>query len=57
MDDIVDRIEQVRTRNNIEWMTILRIALDAAPEQTKAVLKRIEENDRDIHGLLRELAE
>lgn len=55
--DLVDRIEQVRTRNNVEWMTILRIALEMAPERTKAVLNRIEENDHKIHTLLSELAE
>lgn len=57
MIDLIDQIQAARTTNNVEWMAILRIALETDPDRTKAVLKRIEENDREIHGLLVELAE
>lgn len=57
MTDLVDEIEATRSTNNVEWMTILRIALEMDPDRTKAVLRRIEENDHKIHSLLGELAE
>ena len=33
--NIIDRIENTRTKNNINWMNILRIAMKYSPEETK----------------------
>jgi len=54
--DIIDRIREVRSHNNIEWMRILEIALKHAPEETKKVLREINNNDRQVSDLLGELA-
>ena len=54
--DIIDQIRKIRSHNNIEWMRILEIALKHAPEETKKVLREINNNDREISGLLGELA-
>jgi hypothetical protein len=53
---IVGAITTVRARNNDLWMRLLAIAIEAAPDKTKAVLREINENDREISGLLGELA-
>lgn len=55
-DDIIKQIRQVRAWNNIEWMKILEIALRHAPEETKKVLREINNNDRRVSDLLGELA-
>ena len=52
----IDRIREVRSQNNIEWMRILEIALKHAPAETKKVLREINHNDREISDLLGELA-
>jgi hypothetical protein len=57
MADVIDRIEEIRTRNNGAWMTLLRIALEADPERTRKVLAQIDEHDREISKLLRRLAD
>lgn len=41
----LDYIQTVRARNNEHWVGILRIALEHAPDQTKALLKSIRAND------------
>ena len=52
---IIDRIEKVRTNNNVNWMDILRIAITYAPKETKAVLKRINDDDNKISELFKDL--
>ncbi|MBT6112550.1 MAG: hypothetical protein HOH03_02970, partial [Candidatus Marinimicrobia bacterium] len=32
---IIDEIEKARTRNNVKWMDILRLAFTHAPEEAK----------------------
>lgn len=48
-------IAKVRVRNNDLWMRILAIAMEAAPDKTKAVLREINANDRKVSDLLGEL--
>lgn len=57
VDEIVDQVEDVRRANNTLWMDLLRIALKAAPEEAKATLAKINENDRKISALLGRLAD
>lgn len=54
--ETIDLITAVRARNNDLWMRLLAIALEAAPDRTKAVLREINANDRTVSDLLRELA-
>jgi Na+/serine symporter len=55
-NDIIKQIRKVRAWNNIEWMKILEIALKHAPEETKKVLREINNNDRRVSDLLGELS-
>ena len=32
---IIDEIEKVRTRNNVNWMDLLRLAFTHAPEEAR----------------------
>jgi len=53
--ELVDEIQAVRTRNNVNWMDLLRIALTHAPDEAKAVLRTINSDDRTISELFKEL--
>lgn len=53
---IIDAIQQVRNKNNVNWMDILRIAFKYAPEETREVFKRITDSDDEIGRLSRQLA-
>tara|TARA_A100000164_G_C21663045_1_gene655895 strand:- start:97 stop:279 length:183 start_codon:yes stop_codon:yes gene_type:complete len=54
--EIIDEIEKVRSKNNINWMNILRLALNHAPEKTKEILSNINKDDNKISNLLKELS-
>ena len=54
---VIDEIEKVRTRNNVNWMDILRIAFKYAPEEAKKVMKKINDSDDEIADLLKKLLE
>lgn len=55
--ELIDKIEQIRARNNTHWMDIVRLAMSLAPARTKALLKEIEHCDGEVRKLTKELAE
>ncbi len=54
---IIDEIEKVRTRNNVNWMDILRLAFTHAPEEAKKLMKKIDHQDNRISELVKKLSE
>lgn len=54
---IIEQIEDIRVCNNSDWMLLLRIALKHAPDETKAVLRRIADRDGEVRRLTLRLAE
>jgi len=44
----INKIEKSRKKNNINWMNILRIAMEHAPEKTKKLLDNINKIDNKI---------
>jgi hypothetical protein len=54
--EIIDEIQKVRGKNNVNWMDILRIAFTHAPEETREVFKRITNDDNIINELSKQLA-
>ena len=53
---IIDEIQSIRSKNNVNWMDILRIAFHHAPDETRKVFKRISNEDSQIIKLSNELA-
>ncbi len=56
-DSLISEIEEVRYKNNINWMDILRIAFRYAPDEASTVMKKITENDSEINKLSQQLGE
>tara|TARA_B100000787_G_scaffold162243_1_gene142759 strand:- start:2332 stop:2535 length:204 start_codon:yes stop_codon:yes gene_type:complete len=48
---IIDKIEKVRSKNNVNWMDVLRLALKNAPEETIKLMKSINKKDKIISSL------
>ena len=44
----IKKIETNRKKNNLNWMNILRIAMEHAPEKTKKLLSNINKIDNKI---------
>ena len=55
--NIIDEIEKVRTRNNMNWMDILRLVFTHAPEEAKKLMKKIDHEDNRISELVKKLSE
>jgi len=51
----IDKIENIRKGNNVNWMNILRIAFKYSPLETSAVFKDISVNDNQINKLSKKL--
>lgn len=52
---IIDQIERVRTKNNVNWMDILRVALKADLKSTLRLLQKINTSDKKISKLFEKL--
>ena len=47
----LDEIEAARARNNLNWMSILRLVLELSPEHGKALVTDIRNIDKEISEL------
>lgn len=56
-DLIIDDIEAVRTRNNKNWMDILRLAFRHSPQEAAAILREIYKEDKEISDLAARLTD
>jgi hypothetical protein len=53
--DIIDQIEKTRSKNNVNWMNILRIAIKNSPEETIKTMEKINSSDNKISNLFKKL--
>lgn len=56
-NEIIDEIEKIRARNNINWMDAVRLAFELSPDRARDIFKDIKECDARINELLNELAD
>lgn len=54
---LIDEIENIRTKNNVNWMDLLRIGITHAPDETKKIIKKINSDDKRISELFSRLGE
>ena len=55
INNVINKIESTRTKNNINWMNILRVAMKHSPQETKNLLRSINIHDRKISKLLKKI--
>ena len=53
-EEKINKIEILRTRNNINWMNILRLANKHAPKELDKILDNINQIDNEISEILRD---
>jgi hypothetical protein len=46
--EILDKIQEIRAKNNQNWMDLIRIAFKSSPEEAKKVFAKIIEEDEKI---------
>ncbi len=52
---IISQIENIRKKNNVNWMNILRIAFKYSPKATAKVMSKIYLDDQKISSLVKKL--
>ena len=52
---IISKIEKIRSKNNVNWMNILRLAFKLDPVSAKKIMKKINYDDKRISNLLNKL--
>ena len=45
---IIKQIEKIRAKNNVNWMNILRLALNSTPTRVK-IMKKINYDDKKVN--------
>tara|TARA_Y100000590_G_C14951727_1_gene725267 strand:- start:150 stop:350 length:201 start_codon:yes stop_codon:yes gene_type:complete len=53
--DIINKIEKVRSKNNVNWMDLLRLAFTLSPNRARKLIKKINLEDKRISNLLKQL--
>jgi hypothetical protein len=53
---IIDQIEKIRSKNNVNWMNILRLAFKLDANQAKKIMQKINYDDKKISQLLNKLS-
>lgn len=53
---IISQIEKIRSKNNVNWMNILRLAFKLDANQAKKIMKKINYDDKKISLLLNKLS-
>lgn len=54
---IIDAIEKVRTKNNVNWMDVLRLAFKHAPDEARKIVQKINKEDKSISDLFEKLGQ
>lgn len=54
--EIIDEIEAIRAKNNVNWMDVVRMCFELAPDRARKLFSEIKECDRKIQRLSDDLA-
>ena len=52
---LVNQIQKIRSKNNKNWMNLLRLAFKHAPTEASKIIKKINQYDKKISLLLKKL--
>lgn len=53
---IINQIEKIRSKNNVNWMNILRLAFKLDPKSASKIMNKINYDDKKISVLLNQLS-
>ena len=53
---IIDQIQKIRGKNNVNWMNLLRLAYKKAPSETALIMSKIYKDDIKISKLVKKLS-
>ena len=54
-NEIINKIQKIRSKNNVNWMNILKLAFKHDPRNASKIMKKINYDDKKISYLLTKL--
>ena len=51
-NEIINKIQKIRSKNNVNWMNILKLAFKLDPKKASQIMKKINYDDKKISNLL-----
>ena len=54
---IINKIEKIRSKNNVNWMNVLKLAFRLDPLNASRIMKKINYDDKKISNLLKKLSD
>tara|TARA_B100001029_G_scaffold179371_1_gene188632 strand:- start:1734 stop:1925 length:192 start_codon:yes stop_codon:yes gene_type:complete len=54
-EKIIGKIEKIRSKNNVNWMDLLRLAFKHDPKNAARIIKKIHTDDKKISSLVKKL--
>ncbi len=54
--NIINKIQAIRSKNNVNWMDILRLSFEKSPYQARKIFRQITSDDQKIGMLSKRLA-
>ena len=52
---IINQIQRIRSKNNVNWMNILKLAFKLDPHSATKIMRKINYDDKKISNLLKKL--
>ena len=56
-DVLIDEMQEIRKKNNINWMDLVRLAFKLDSVRAKFIMVQIVKNDKEVNQVLRKLSE
>ena len=53
--NLIKKIQKIRSRNNTNWMNILKLAFKYAPKEAGKLMNKINSDDKKISNLVNKL--
>ena len=53
---IINKIQKVRSKNNVNWMDILKLAFKLDPKNASKIMRKINYDDKKISSLIKKLS-
>ena len=52
---VIKSIENIRKKNNVNWMNLLRLAFKKSPKEAASIMSKIYRDDEKISALVKQL--
>ena len=53
---IINQIQKVRSKNNVNWMNLLKLAFELDPKKASEIMKKVNYDDKRVSDLVKKLS-